>query len=307
MAEVVTVGHILTDIRIMTDEFATPDRESHVIEMSYGPGGSAANSAVAAKFLGKSSAVMAKVGMDNFGRMALEEIMRYGVDITGVRIKVGGRTGFTLIIINRKGEIEMYGYKGVSEEFFPEDVDLKLLKDAKHLHVASLRLDTTRWILKEAKKTEISTTFDPGRRLARLGIEEFRPILPYVDYLLINFEEFRMLTGTSNLEDGISILQKAGASGIVVKRGSKGVIFVKGKKKVELPAFEVEVVDTTGAGDAFAAGFFVALLDGFSEEDAIKFGNAVAALKVTKLGAQFTYTKEDVLEFLASRGINLES
>ncbi len=306
MTEVVTVGHVLTDIRIMTDEFATPDRESHVIEMSYGPGGSAANSAVAARFLGKHSAVMAKVGMDNFGRMALEEIMRYGVDITGVRIKVGGRTGFTLIIINSRGEIEMYGYKGVSEEFFPEDVDLRLLKGAKHVHVASLRLDTTRWILREAKNSGISTTFDPGRRLARLGIEKFKPLLPYVDYLLVNFEEFRMLTGTSDIEEGISILQKAGASGVIVKRGAKGVIFVKGNKKIELPAFEIEVVDTTGAGDAFAAGFFVALLDGYSEEDAIKFGNAVAALKVTKLGAQFTYTREDVLEFLESRGVRLE-
>ncbi|HDJ50616.1 MAG TPA: carbohydrate kinase family protein [Thermoprotei archaeon] len=187
--DVVTVGHILTDIRIRTDEFATPDKESRVIEMKYGPGGSAANSAIASVKLGKRAVVLGKVGMDDFGKLALESIMREGVDISSVKIKVGGRTGFTLVIINANGDIIMYGYKGVAEEYSPEELDKKAIKGAKHLHVASLRLDTAKSALEVAKDSGLTTTFDPGRRLSKLGISAFNEIMPYTDYLLLNIKE----------------------------------------------------------------------------------------------------------------------
>jgi len=285
--DVVTVGHILTDIRIRTEEFATPDKESRVTDLEYGPGGSAANSAIAAVKLGKNASVLAKVGMDDFGKLALESIMREGVDISGVKIKVGGRTGFTIVIINSKGEIVMYGYKGASEEYAPDELDERIIKRAKHMHIASLRLDTTKRALEIAKESGLSTTLDPGRRLSRLGITAFHEIIEYVDYLLINVKEFEMLTGTA------------------IKLGGKGAIYDGEDGRIRVSAFDVPVLDTTGAGDAFAGGFFVALLDGANVEEALIFASATAALKVKTLGAQLKYTLEDVIKFLEERGYSL--
>jgi len=303
--DVVTVGHILTDIRIRTEEFATPDKESRVIDLEYGPGGSAANSAIATVKLGKRASVLAKVGMDDFGKLALEAVMKEGVDISGVKIKVGGRTGFTIVIINSKGEIVMYGYKGTSEEYAPNEVDERIIKKAKHMHVASLRLDTTKRALEIAKESGLSTTVDPGRRLSRLGIESFRDIAEYVDYLLINLKEFEMLTGTNDIESGLKILHKNGFKNVIIKLGGKGAIYDGEDGKIHVNAFNVPVLDTTGAGDAFASGFFVALLDGANIEEALIFASATAALKVKTLGAQLKYHREDVIKFLEKRGYTL--
>ncbi|RLF66431.1 MAG: carbohydrate kinase family protein [Thermoplasmata archaeon] len=300
--DVVTVGHILTDIRIRTDEFAAPDKESRVIDMKYGPGGSAANSAIASVKLGKKAAVLGKVGMDDFGKLALETIMREGVDISSVKIKVGGRTGFTLVIINSLGEIIMYGYKGVAEEYLPEELDERIIRSAKHLHVASLRLDTTKKALEIAKDGGLTTTFDPGRRLSKMGIKAFREILPYTDYLLLNLKEFEMLTGTTNLDSGFEKILKAGCKNVIVKMGSKGAIYYGEEGEIKIEAFRVSAIDTTGAGDAFASGFFVALLYGATIEEALLFASATAALKVMTLGAQLKHDLKDVIEFLEERG-----
>ncbi|MCD6503130.1 MAG: carbohydrate kinase family protein [Euryarchaeota archaeon] len=303
--DVVTVGHILTDIRIRTDEFAAPDKESRVIDMKYGPGGSAANSAIASVKLGKKAAVLGKVGMDDFGKLALETIMREGVDISSVKIKVGGRTGFTLVIINSLGEIIMYGYKGVAEEYLPEELDERIIRSAKHLHVASLRLDTTKKALEIAKDGGLTTTFDPGRRLSKMGIKAFREILPYTDYLLLNLKEFEMLTGTTNLDSGFEKILKAGCKNVIVKMGSKGAIYYGEEGEIKIEAFRVSAIDTTGAGDAFASGFFVALLYGATIEEALLFASATAALKVMTLGAQLKHDLKDVIEFLEERGYKI--
>jgi len=303
--DVVTVGHILTDIRIRTDEFATPDKESRVIEMKYGPGGSAANSAIASVKLGKRAVVLGKVGMDDFGKLALESIMREGVDISSVKIKVGGRTGFTLVIINVNGDIIMYGYKGVAEEYSPEELDKKAIKGAKHLHVASLRLDTAKSALEVAKDSGLTTTFDPGRRLSKLGISAFNEIMPYTDYLLLNIKELEMLTGTTDISKGFKKISEAGCKNVIVKMGGRGAIYKGEEGEIRVKAFKVSAIDTTGAGDAFASGFFVALLYGASVEEALLFASATAALKVTTLGAQLKHRLEDVIKFLEDRGYKL--
>ena len=303
--DVVTVGHILTDIRIRTDEFATPDKESRVIEMKYGPGGSAANSAIASVKLGKRAVVLGKVGMDDFGKLALESIMREGVDISSVKIKVGGRTGFTLVIINANGDIIMYGYKGVAEEYSPEELDKKAIKGAKHLHVASLRLDTAKSALEVAKDSGLMTTFDPGRRLSKLGISAFNEIMPYTDYLLLNIKELEMLTGTTDISKGFKKISEAGCKNVIVKMGGRGAIYKGEEGEIRVKAFKVSAIDTTGAGDAFASGFFVALLYGASVEEALLFASATAALKVTTLGAQLKHRLEDVIKFLEDRGYKL--
>jgi len=297
--DVVTLGHMLTDIRLLVDRFATPDSESEVLEISYGVGGSAVNTAVGAVSLGKSAAVIAKVGMDGFGRMNLEEVMRKGVDVNGVKIEIAGETGFTIIIVNHStGEIVMYGYKGVSEELTPRELKREVISEAKWLHIASLRLDTSIAGAQIAKAHGVKVSWDPGRRLALSHDERVWEMLRYVDVVLVNLLEAREITGVEDYRRAAEKLREGGAKAAVVKLGSGGSYVVSDEGEERVPAFKVKATDTTGAGDAYAAGLITRMLEGAGIFEAARFASAVAALKVQKLGAQTIPSRGEVEEFL---------
>lgn len=298
--DVVTLGHVLVDIRVLVDRFATPDTESKILDVSYSAGGSAANTAVGVVRLGHRASVIAKVGLDNFGRIVLEELSIKGVDVGHVRAQEGGDTGFTIVIIDSSGEIVMYGYKGVSEELRPDEVDLDLIAGARALHVASLRLDTSLKAAKHACEHGLLVTWDPGRRLARLGLgdEQVREMLRNIDVLLVNRVEARVMTGVSDYREAAKLLLGHGPEAVVVKLGGEGAYVVTADRELHVPAFKVRAVDTTGAGDSFAAGLIVKLLEGEDLEGAVRYANAVAALKVTRLGAQAIPYRDEVEVFV---------
>ncbi|MET1160540.1 MAG: carbohydrate kinase family protein [Thermoprotei archaeon] len=303
--DVVTIGHALVDIRFIVSRFAGPDEEAAILERSIGTGGSAANVAIDVARLGGRSAIIAKIGLDGFGRLIVDELMRERVDVSGIKVSLGG-TGFTIVMIDRNGSITMYGYKGASEELSERDIDSDLISRAKYLHIASLRPDTSLYAAREASKYGVTVSWDPGRRLSEKGIDYFKELLSYTSIVLVNRIEARNLTGIDNYRDAAHEIARYGPRIVVVKMGSKGVYVLAGKEEYELPAFPVDrVVDTTGAGDAFAAGFLLALSRGYSYEKAILYGNAVAALKVTKLGSHNIPDHETVIEFLASRGYSI--
>ncbi len=298
MADVVTIGHILMDMRVLVDEFATPDKEATVYDIKYGAGGSAANTAVGVVRLGRKASVIAKVGMDNFGRLVLEEVMTKGVDISGVKIKVGGDTGFTIVLINSRGEIIMYGYKGVSEELLPEEIDKEIIEKAKHVHIASLRIDTAVHAARIARELDKKVSWDPGRRIARMGLEKLSEIIGLSNIVLLNEKEAEEMTGYKDYHKAAQAIRDRGAEIVIVKRGEKGVYALAEDCEIELPAYKVKAVDTTGAGDSFAAGLIVSLLEGRELREALEFANATAALKVTRLGAQVIPTRDEVEIFL---------
>uniref|UniRef100_A0A7C1GB57 Carbohydrate kinase family protein n=1 Tax=Thermofilum adornatum TaxID=1365176 RepID=A0A7C1GB57_9CREN len=284
--DVVTLGHILLDLRFCVDAFATPDKEGVIKSQSHGVGGSAANVAIGIRRLGGKSAVIGKVGFDDFGKNALEDLVREGVDISNVRIDaLNGKTGFTLVIIDSSGQIIMYGDKGVAETLTPEEVNTKVLRETEHLHIASLRVDTASSIAKIAKELGVRISWDPGRRQARLGLEALRPVIRYADIVLPNEIEAKAMTGTESIEEAAETLLKEGVGMVIIKRGARGVYVATKREVFEVPGYRPEkVVDTTGAGDAFAAGLIMGLKK-FELREAVRFATIVAGLKVTRLGS----------------------
>jgi len=128
-------------------------------------------------------------------------------------------------------------------------------------------------------------SFDPGIIYAQRGIDELKPILTHVDILLLNKTEIEELTGL-NYRDGASELISMGISVVVVKLGEDGCYITDGSKEIAVPSFKVEVVDTTGAGDAFNAGFLYGFLKGKDLEECGRLGNLVASRCIQKLGAR---------------------
>ncbi|MGB9729937.1 MAG: carbohydrate kinase family protein [Thermoprotei archaeon] len=297
MPEVITIGHILMDIQIVVDSFAQPDREGVVNSIKYGGGGSAANVAVGTSRLGIRSGYIGKVGMDSFGSTLLEEIRRDGVDVSRVKIDLDGSTGFTIIIVNRVGQVIMYGFKGVSDKLMPNELDTQYISSAEHLHITGLRLSTAIKAAKIAKKAGVVVSFDPGRLVSMLGMEKLKPLLKLCDILLLNSSEAESLTNVNDPREAAIILNKI-VPVVIVKMGDKGVYAKSGSDEFSFPAYSVKVIDTTGAGDAFSAGFITGLLEGKDLRDAVSFANAVAALKITKIGARALPTRREVEQFI---------
>ncbi len=296
--DVATIGHALIDIRFIVSRFVGPDEESEIIQQTRSTGGSATNVAIDVAKLGGRSAIIAKVGLDGFGRMIIDELMREKVDVSGVKVSISD-TGFTVVIIDSTGKTIMYGYKGASEELLDKDIDLELISRSKFLHIASLRLDTSIYAAKHAKKENVIVSWDPGRRLSLKGIDYFKELLKYTDIVMVNKLEAQNLTNIENYHEAAKTIASYGPSIVIVKRGNKGVYAYTSEGEYELPAFKVKkVVDTTGAGDAFAAGFLLGLSRGYGLKKALVYGNAVAALKVERLGSHNVPEHDVVVKFI---------
>lgn len=303
--DVITVGHVLLDLRFSVDKFATPDRESTILSQSHGVGGSAANVAIGIRRLGGTSTVIAKIGFDDFGKNALEDLVREGVDVSNIRIQAtNGRTGFTIVVIDSTGQILMYGHKGVSEDLKPEEIHARIFEKTKYVHIASLRVDTSAVAAKYAKEQGAFVSFDPGRRLSRLGLEGLKPVISQVDLVLPNEIEAQTITGEEDYRKAAQVLLDTGARIVVLKRGGKGVYVATRDEEFEVPSYlPGKVVDTTGAGDALAAGLIMGLRR-YPLREAVRFATVVAGIKVTRLGSHEIPSMQEVESELRKIGFN---
>lgn len=299
--DLVAVGHALVDIRIIVERFPGPDEEAKVLSQVWGGGGSAVNVSIDSTRLGLRTAIIAKIGFDSFGRIVVDELLREGVDITGLRVSSKGQTGFTIVVIDRRGDILMYSFKGVAEELEPSDVVDDIVMNTKFVHIASLRVDTSTRVAEIAKKSGAKVSWDPGRVLATKGVKELEKLIKLVDIVTLNNREAALLTGLKPEEyvEAAKILKSLGPELIAVKLGARGVYALGSDVDEEIPAVKVDrVVDTTGAGDAFAAGLIAGLVRGYTTRKALLYANAVAALKVTKLGSHEAPTHQAVVQHI---------
>jgi ribokinase len=299
--DVITVGHALVDIRIMVKDFPGSDQESPVLQQSWGAGGSAVNVAIGVRRLGATSGIIAKIGFDNFGRIVVDELMREGVDMRGLRIS-WRNTGFTIVGINSLGDIIMYGYKGVAEELEPGEIDEELVSIARHMHIASLRIDTSLKAVEMAKRYGLTVSWDPGRVLSMKGLDALKDLLKKIDIVMLNEQEAYNMTGEKDYTKASEKIRSVGPKIVIVKLGKEGSYVSSEEFTGKIQAFTVDkIVDTTGAGDAFASGFIVSMLRGYNIRKAVIYANATAALKITRLGSHEIPSHDEVIRFIWDR------
>ncbi|MEB3774291.1 MAG: carbohydrate kinase family protein [Desulfurococcales archaeon] len=294
-------------MRLLVDRIPGPDEEAKIGEESKGVGGSAANVAIAARRLGFSSSIIAKIGLDDFGRIAVDGLLRERVDISGLSVSLTEMTGFSIVARTPDGSITIYSYKGASESLEPGEVREDLIARAKFIHIASLRPDTTRRAIELAKKHGVKVSWDPGRVLSRMGLDKLRDIIESVDIILVNRNESRYLTGEWNYRDAARTLARLGPWIVVVKLGGEGsFMHVDGMEKLIPPVKPDRVLDTTGAGDAYAAALIAGLLRGYDPVKAAMYASVAASIKVSRLGSHDTPTHEEVMEKARLHGVELD-
>jgi sugar/nucleoside kinase (ribokinase family) len=269
-----------------------PGRLVLVEEMSVHTGGCAINAATALARLGLPVEIIGKVGQDPLGDFLIRSLEERGIGSRGVSRDPQAGTSATMVMVDPDGERRFVHYIGANASLSLQDVDLGAFQSVCMLHVAGSLVmpgidgQPTAELLQEAQErgwvTFLDTVWDDTGR----WMEVLAPCVPHIDYFMPSLPEAQALTEAEDPEDVGSALLERGVGAVALKMGASGcMVMTKDGEVVDQPAFEVEVVDATGAGDAFAAGFMAGIWLGWTLERTALFANAVGALCVTGLGA----------------------
>lgn len=272
--------------------FCTGSQPMEATKLSFG--GDALNEAVALTRLGVPVQLVSKVGDDEAGAQVQAFLQANGVATGAIKQERGLTTGINIVLVDEKGERHfLTNPNGSLRKLSLEDVEPYVEETADIVSFASmfvspmLDIPAMESLFKHVKSK-------PGRILVadmtkpKCGekLEDLKDLLPYIDYFLPNEAEVALLTGVKDPYVNAGLLVEAGASCAVIKCGGRGCLIRTSKECIEIPAYPVEkVVDTTGAGDCFAAGFLWGLSQGFCLEECGRLACAVASCTVEHMGA----------------------
>ncbi|PSJ62626.1 carbohydrate kinase family protein [Kumtagia ephedrae] len=253
--------------------------------------GTAGGTVVDLAKLGLNCLAVGAVGEDEKADFMLATMQRFGIDTSAMQRIAGVPSSATILNVRRNGERPALHVRGASDHFDvpPSDYDRVLAPRIVHLGGTGLlrRLDgePSRVLLEEAKRRGCTVTFDLIAATAEtIGL--IRPLLPYIDYFMPSVEEATVMSGQKTAEDAARWFIDAGVQCCVFTLGGEGAFYAHADgTRLKRPAYDIQVVDTTGCGDAFDAGFVTALHHQMDTEAAISFAQASAALVATGLGS----------------------
>jgi sugar/nucleoside kinase (ribokinase family) len=286
---VVSLGAHIFDVQVRPVEAIPPGQGAELVEqIRFSPAGTAAGTALTLAKLGATVRTAGAVGTDPIGDLLLAMLAQHGVDTSLVIRRAEVQTSASVLPIRPDGSRPAFHVLGANLAYGPDDAPNAEIAQATHLHVGAPELmggENAAKILSRARESGVITSADllapgdPGL------LDWIAPALPYVDYLLPSDEQVLALTGVATLEDGVRTLLDMGAGCVAVTRGARGALVMNAKAAIAVPAFAVEVIDTTGCGDAFSAGFLRGIGLGRGLREAAVLGCAAAALVAQGLGS----------------------
>ncbi|MBI2245990.1 MAG: sugar kinase [Nocardioides sp.] len=303
--KIATVGVHVLDTHVLGIESIPARSDGQLVEtIRMSPAGTAGGTAVVLSRLGAEVRSFGAVGADPIGSTLLALLEREGVDVTGLVRKPDQQTSASVLPVRPNGDRPAWHCIGANGAFTLDDLDLAALDGCSHVHLGGpefLGGEAAGKLLEHARSLGATTSLDllaPGDPDLLAWVAD---ALPHTDYLLPNDEQVLGFTGASSIAEGARALVAAGAGCVAVTQGSRGALVVTADEVVEVPAYAIEVVDTTGCGDAFSAGFLRGLSLGRDLRDAAELGCATAAQVAQGLGTDAgDYSLDSVLAFAGS-------
>ena len=287
--DVVGFGALNVDMLFKVDRLAGAEEEVFIEDYTEACGGSAANTLVGLARLGCKVGFIGKVANDREGKLQIDCFSNEGVDTSGIIEAKQGKSGSVLGFVDKKGARALYINSGVNDTIEPREINYSYLSQAKFLHYSSFVGEKSLRAQKKLLATlpsDAKISFDPGSVYARKGFAAIEPILRSSYVLMPNAVELELLTGEADYCKGADFMIEIGIKIVAVKLGGKGCYVTDGRERLRIEPFKVKVVDTTGAGDAFCAGFLYGLINNKSLYECGRLGNFVASRSVTSMGAR---------------------
>ena len=311
----VIIGTTTADLLVLSREsFATPGDDGFTAEnvvFTESParllmGGNGGNSAYVLAALGVPTALCSAVGHDTLGDTLVQWLEARRVKLDGLTRSDTHATSTSTILMSDAANQVVFHHVGATSQARFEDMPAALFAAAAVLLASSfpimseMRAGGFAQALMMTHRSGGITALDIGPAIGEpVALEEIVPLLPVVDYLIANRHELTALTAVDQWEGAATRLLDAGARYVVIKRGAAGASMLGGDTPLDVPAFDVDANLSVGAGDAFNAGFLYGVNRQWPADQAIRFGNAVAALVVTgKRGVLDAPTPEQVETFL---------
>ncbi len=309
--DVLCVGQLAADILVRPVDAVDFGVDTMRVEgIDIRNGGDCLNVALGLRKLGAGVCFCGLVGHDQLGDYLAKVIADAGIDGRGLRRTRESRTCSCLVLINSRGARSFFYYGGANDLFRLEDVDLSLLEETSVVHVGGTFLlprfdgDGAAGLFRAARAKGRLTTMDVTWDTTGRWMSVIEPCLPYLDFFLPSISEAEKIAGTADPGEIAARLQAKGVGSVVVKLGEKGC-YVKhrGEKAFTVPAFATEVVDTTGAGDSFVAGFLTGMLRKWDLRECATFACAVAAMNIRAVGATAGIpTFDEARRFMKGKG-----
>ena len=319
--DVVGFGALNLDKLYQVNRIAHEDEESFIRGKSESCGGSAANTIVGLARLGMKTGFIGKVATDQEGSLLHNNLQNENINTRGVLVTDDGRSGTVSGFVDNEGQRALYVDPGVNDCIEHHEISTDYINSSKILHLTSFigkysekSIKTQESVLNEISNN-VCVSFDPGRLYSERGVEFLDRFLNRSNILLLNQSELRLLIGTSEdsrftthetLKNVQNIQQEYGIDIIVVKMGDKGSFVTQNVQSQFIKAFEVSCIDTTGAGDAFNAGFLLGYLNVNDIKTMAIMGNYVASCCVTEHGATDGLPDLQNLENIISNGLDMD-
>ena len=300
MKKIVVVGSINMDLVTICERAPRGGETLLGKKFMQIPGGKGANQAVAMGKMKSPVSMLGKIGKEGMGNILLDSMKKDGVDVSNIEY-CDEATGIAKIIVEDNGQNRIIVVPGANYEVDNSYIDrhLDTIKNCDILVTQlEIPMETVKYSLKKAKELGKITILNPAP--ANKLDEE---IISNSDYIIPNETELEILSGIpvtdeESVINAANILLDKGVKGLIVTLGSKGCMFISKTERRSFPAYIVKAIDTTAAGDSFIGGFVNGLASGLTFEEAIDRGTKVAAISVTRIGAQTSIpTLEEVLNF----------
>ncbi len=308
MPDVTCVGVLVADVIVWpVDSWPLPGRLIQVDGIEVHSGGLAHSTAVALAKLGLSTAVVGRVGADLLGAFLIDALHAQRVEPHVVRDDTI-RTSTTVVAVSTSGERSFLHLPGANAHLVPQDIPSAVIPSSRVVHLGGYFLlpgldgAPSAELLRRAKTAGCRTSLDVAWDARGRWMQALEPCLPHLDLLFGNRDELTQVTGSDEPAWMAASLRERGPQIVVVKLGEHGAYVDSDSWRGHVPAFAVDVVDTTGAGDTFCAGFLAAYLAGWDIARVMRFANAVGAMCVTAVGGTTgVRSMEDTIRFAETR------
>lgn len=303
---VLVIGGAVADLSVIGADPGIFQRHSTQVEaVRFSPGGDAMNEAAVLSRLGSRVSLLTLLGEDEMGELLLKRCRDWGIDTAPTVLRADVPTSINLVLVDQDAQRRFVTAKGSSlRRLAPEHVlpTVKRLTGEELVSFASLfvspcfGIPETAELFRAIKAKGCTLCADMTRCKNGETAEQMAPVLQFVDLLLANEEEAKLLTGADTPEAAAARLRKSGAKSVIVKLGAKGGYWVREDRKGYFPAVPARAVDTTGAGDTFAGALLHALSRGEPWEEGLAFAAAAASVCVEHVGcASEALRRETVL------------
>lgn len=301
-------GDINVDVLMSIPSYPPPGGDAMATGLILRPGGSVANTAIVLAKLGVQVRLIGRTGNDRWADIALAPLLEYNVDVSAVRRDAGESTGLIFIPVTPDGERTMFSYRGANVRIPPQEIVPELLQGSRILHISGYNFletpqRTSTWrAIDLAQQAGIPLSLDVGVEPALRARAEIESLLPSVSILSLGMDEASPLFNVDSPEEAAQSALERGVLAAAIKLGSQGCLLADHDRVFRQPAFPVQVVDTTGAGDAFCAGLLFAYLRRLDLPVAATIANASGALATAAIGGGPVLPGRDqLIHFLQSQ------